>query len=564
MSTLSEQLQLSHYWLREGNIEPAKALLLDMHQRQPDYAPAVELLARVWSHQEQPLRAIELLLSIVGEPTCPASALLLLGDLYLEQSKPHAAIQNYQAALQTSDPSFDVLHNLGLAYAQLFLFQEAVEAFEKASLFNQTSFELQLNWGAALKNLGQYQASLDHLMQAEKIAPLDPRVWLNKGTLFAALDQHIPAIECYEKVTQIDPGCIESHCNKANSLSALGKFDQAAVAFQSALALQPDDSIALFCLSHLQLLQGNYQEGWRNYEHRWQRLNAPIKPFTHLPELVDLKNLHNQKILIWSEQGLGDSIQFCRFLPKLAEMGAQITLATQTPLLELLSTLQGIHQVVDLTTTPKANYDAQIALLSLPYLFQKENIPFPLTIPYLKTDPKKSLIWHNRLQSEKKLKVGLVWSGGVRFTETNDSFNNRRNVPLELIARLRTIPSIQFYSLQKGELAETELMEKKSALWPSDNLIIFTAELKTFADTAALIENLDLVISVDTSTVHLAGALGKPVWLLNRFDSCWRWLIQQETSHWYPSARIFNQPNSGNWGAVLEQVAVQLKALSKK
>jgi len=563
MNTLPEQLQLCHHWLREGNIELAKVLLLDINRQHPLFAPAIELLAQVWSHQNQPLQAIGLLKTITGKDTCPASAILLLGDLYLEQGNPKAAIQHYQLALKTNEPFFDVLHNLGLAYAQLFLFREAVDSFEKASQYNSLSLELQINWGAALKNLGRLQESLEHLLLAEKMEPLNPAIWLNKGVTFEALNQQVQAIESYKVAIDLQPTYLEAHCNLANSLMLTRKFDQALVHFEKALTLAPNDPDTLFNLSHLQLSHSDFINGWKNAENRWLCQNALRKPFQHIPELKSLANIELKKILVWSEQGLGDSIQFCRLLPTLIEKGAEITFITQNPLIEVFRTLKGLENIFPLSQDIDGSFEFQISLMSLPLLFVESGIHAPDTNPYLGCNPEKAAYWKKRLQNLRKLKVGLVWSGGFRENKPESwPVNAKRNIPFKLFAELQDISGIQFFSLQKGNPAEQELLQERASIWPSENLSIITSELHSFEDTAALINNLDLVISVDTSTAHLAGALGKPIWMLNRYDSCWRWLIGQEDTHWYPTMRIFNQPSSGDWASVLASVKSELLKLT--
>jgi tetratricopeptide (TPR) repeat protein len=488
----------------------------------------------------------------------------MLGDLYLVEERPAEAISLYKSAINSEKPFFEVLHNLGLAHAKLFLFSEAVKFFEKAALLNPNSFELQVNWGASLKNLGRYKESLEHLLEAERMEPLDPRILLNIGVTLEALDQQSEALECYEKALNIDPHFLEAHCNKANSLLVLRKHEDADAAFQKALLLNPTDPDTLHNLSFLQLSIGDYKNGWRNYEQRWHRQNAQKKLFFNIPPLLNLENIKNKKILAWSEQGLGDSLQFCRYLSVLSEMGANITLATHTPLIEVFKTLKGIEHLIAIDDQTPVDCEAQVSLLSLPYLFQEADLQNPSDIPYLQSNPSKNLIWKERLRNEKKLKVGLVWNGGFRPNQPEIwAVNARRNIPLAIIAKLKTIPNVQFFSLQKGEPAESELLSKRLALWPESNLSIFTEELKTFEDTAALIDNLDLVISVDTSTAHLAGALGKPLWILNRYDSCWRWLINQESTHWYPNARIFNQPAIGDWESVINKVEEELIYLVK-
>ena len=562
MDKLAEQIQIAEHWLKCGDLAQARSLLESIVRESPKHGPATELLASILAYEGKLPQATDLLLKLTRHSDCSASIKIALGDLYLEQGNFELAVHQYTSALKAVEPFFEVLHNLGLAYAKLFLFKEAVEQFEKAALINRASFELQMNWGAALKNLGQYQGSLEHLFEAEKIEPHDPRVWLNKGVTLEALDRQREALVCYQTAIGLNPNYLEAHCNKANSLMVTGEYEQALKAFQQALALNPNDPDTLYNLSFLQLSQGNYADGWQNYEHRWHRENAPKKPFNHIPALINLDDLTNKNILVWSEQGLGDSLQFCRYIPRLIEMGAIITVATQPQLIEILKTLKGVRRVISIEDKPPAECDAQVSMLSLPFLFSQALIPTPSSTSYLSANPNKTLEWHGRMKNLEGLKVGLVWNGGFRAKQPELwAINARRNIPLASIAKLKDVAGIQFFSLQKGEPAETELLEQRTNVWPNDNLSIFTPELNSFEDTAALIENLDLVITVDTSTAHLVGALGKPVWILNRYDACWRWLINQETSHWYPSARLFNQPTPGNWDAVMGMVALALQRL---
>jgi len=550
--------QLIDYWIQNEHKESAKPLLLDILERDPHNIAAIQRLALVC-----PKEAPQLLSKIIGMPNCPPPIKMVVADLYLEQGDPHSAIYHYHSLISSSEPFFEVLHNLGLAYVQINLFKEAVEQFERAAEYLPNSFELHVNWGAALKNLGRYHESLEHLSKAGKIEPEDPRVWLNKGVTFDALNDSLEAIKSYDLALKIDPGYLEAYCNKANSLLVMGNYAEALAAYKSALTIKPKDPDTLYNLSFLQLLQGNYDEGWKNYETRWFRENAPIRPFDHIQPLVNLDSIQGKNILVWSEQGLGDSIQFSRFIPHLASMGAQVSLVTQPQLIEILSTVEGIQEVFSQYEKVIGTFDAQVPLMSLPFLFHNAKQQFPSEFPYIRSNRFKANIWQKKLQDMKGLKVGLVWSGGFRPEQPELwTVNARRNIPFSKMARLKDIPGIQFVSLQKGDPAETELQLERPLIWPNDNLSIYASDLKNFEDTAALIENLDLVISVDTSTAHLAGALGKPLWILNRYDSCWRWLKKQEKTHWYPSAKIFNQSSPGNWDEVIARVEEELRLLS--
>jgi hypothetical protein len=225
----------------------------------------------------------------------------------------------------------------------------------------------------------------------------------------------------------------------------------------------------------------------------------------------------------------------------------------------VLSTLRGAHAVIEKGAEPPP-FDLYASIMSMPLAFRTRLDAIPADIPYLHAEPAKASAWAERLGARRRPRVGLVWSGGFRPDEPGQwGVNRRRNIPLAMLAPLAGA-DVDFYSLQKGEPAESELAERLAEGWSGPAMTNFVSELHDFSDTAALIENLDLVIAVDTSTAHLAGALGKPVWILNRFDSCWRWLRERTDSPWYPSVRLFRQKTFAEWAPVIEDVAAALKA----
>ncbi|APC05145.1 hypothetical protein AOC10_00665 [Polynucleobacter asymbioticus] len=535
MKTPSPEIALAEYWLMNGEIQKAKVLLTELTQSNNSEVYANSLLSQILTHE---------------------------GNLSLESGYLDQAIHSYRLSLAKSGTSFETLHNLGLAHAQLFQYKQASQYFKEACSIEPNSFEAQINYGSCLKNLGAYDESLEHLFQAEKLNPKDARVWLNKGVTFDAMGLPKDAIQCYEKAITLDAKYLEAYTNKANAFLILGQYEEAEKSYAAALALSPSDPDTHYNLAFLQLAQGNYEHGWKNYEYRWLRENAPKKLFPTIPELTTLNEIKDKQILIWGEQGLGDTLQFSRYISALKKLGAHITLACQKELIEVLQGIDGLEKIISSGDALPHTYDAQASLMSLPFLLQQSHMQEPEAKPYITSNDLKRAEWARKLEKEKKLKVGLVWSGGFRAEQPELwSVNARRNIPIEVISKLQHIPGIQFYSLQKGEPAETELDSQHENIWPSSNLTILAKELNNFSDTAAVIENLDLVISVDTSTAHLAGALGKPVWILNRFDSCWRWLIQQEKTRWYPTATIFNQPALGDWGSVIKNVGADLRSL---
>ena len=308
---------------------------------------------------------------------------------------------------------------------------------------------------------------------------------------------------------------------------------------------------------------GDYASGWELHEWRFRQpaYLRKQRSFSQ-PQWLGKESLAGKVILLHAEQGLGDTLQFCRYAPLVAAMGAHVLLEVQEPLVRLLQCLPGNITVVS-AGTPLGDFDFHCPLLSLPLAFKTTLHAIPLSEGYLFADPEKAEKWEQRLSHYGSVpRVGLVWSGGFRADQPEVwNVNERRNIPLERIATLNC-PGILFVSLQKGNPAEAELRECKGTVWPSDNLVDAAEQLRDFSDTAALIARLDLVISVDTSTAHLAAAMGKPVWLLNRFDTCWRWLEHGTESPWYDAVRLYRQRDFANWDSVLTDVRDALLQLS--
>jgi hypothetical protein len=320
--------------------------------------------------------------------------------------------------------------------------------------------------------------------------------------------------------------------------------------------------VAYFNRAMASLMVGDYQNGWQDYEWRWQGDNGPIiKDVRYLaqPCWLGRESIAGKAILLHSEQGMGDTIQFCRYAKWVADCGAKVILEVQAPLQGLLAGVEGVFQVVAQGDARPA-FDYYCPLMSLPLAFKTTLATLPARTPYIKIDAQKALYWKERLGEKSKLRVGLVWSGGFRAHQPELwAINDRRNVPLAMFAALKH-PDIEFYSLQKGQPAESELADLVAGNWDGPHLTDFTVELRDFSDAAALLEQLDLLISVDTSAAHLAGAMGKPVWILNRFDSCWRWLLDRTDSPWYPTARLYRQESAGDWDGVIRRVRSDLHA----
>jgi hypothetical protein len=329
------------------------------------------------------------------------------------------------------------------------------------------------------------------------------------------------------------------------------------MSYDRAIALKPDLADAYWNQSLCLLLLGRFDQGWRQFEWR-KRLNEPIaaRSFPQ-PLWLGEHDIMGKTLFIWWEQGFGDTLQFCRYAKLVEARGAKVVMSVQEPLRELLKQISPTIEIIGPDDVP-TDFDYHCPLLSLPLAFKTTLSNIPAKIPYLKSNVEKSLFWKEKLGEKSKLRVGLVWSGGFRPNQPELwSVNRRRNIPLAKLAALKH-PGIEFFSLQKGQPAESELAELIREKWDGPHIFDFTSLLNDFSDTAALIKNLDLLISVDTSTAHLAGALGKHVWILNRFDIDWRWLLDTTDSPWYPTVKLYRQEKAGDWDDVVQRIRMDL------
>ncbi|HEX3989780.1 MAG TPA: O-linked N-acetylglucosamine transferase, partial [Acetobacteraceae bacterium] len=303
------------------------------------------------------------------------------------------------------------------------------------------------------------------------------------------------------------------------------------------------------------ILLGNLPAGLQLHERRWELLKGEFQPKSTQPVWLGETCIAGKVLYLHREQGLGDTLQFCRYATMAARAGAQVILEVESTLVRPISSLQGVTRVIA-EDDPVPDHDLRCPIMSLPLAFGTTIETIPAEIPYLHADPADAEMWRDRLRGIEGKKVGLVWAGASRtgLGAGVVAADRRRSIALARLAPVTSVSGCTFFSLQLGAAAE-QTKQAPAGMALRDH----TGELSDFADTAALVDNLDLVISVDTSTAHLAGAMGKPVWLLNRFDTCWRWFLEREDSPWYPTMRIFRQPYPGDWDHVIRSVASALR-----
>jgi hypothetical protein len=382
-----------------------------------------------------------------------------------------------------------------------------------------TSAEAHDQIGLALAESGRYGEAIDHFRQAVAYDPRPAVFWANLGMM----------------------------------LKIEGRFDEALDVYAQALARSPDDTQIRVNRAVTLLHAGRFVEAWQDKD--W--VLAPpgqhaLPRQTMLPAMSELADLTGRTVLVVQEEGLGDTLQFMRYLPLLVVRGARVAVAVPPELTRLMRTVPGVADVPE-TDAPVPRHDFHCSFNGLPRAFGTTLETIPCDVPYLAADPTLAGDWAQLLPATGALRVGLVWAGQARpWLPGFVGLDRRRSTSLATLAPLAAVSGVQFVSLQKGTTAG----EARPF-----GLVDVMDDVRDFADTAAIVANLDLVISVDTSVVHLAGAMGKPVFLLDRYDNCWRWLSGREDSPWYPTLRIFRQQRNGEWGPVIDRVAVALSEM---
>jgi tetratricopeptide (TPR) repeat protein len=464
------------------------------------------------------------------------------------------ALAGFERAI-VLNPDFAEAHKgRGDALAKLRRFEAALTSYGRAMRLKPDFGDAHNNAGCALEELCRHEEALHAFDIAIALLPTEFRGYSNRGVTLAALGRFEAALSDADMAIELQPGDADAHFNRGNALRDLGRHEEALSAYARGIALRPGHARAGWAQSHSQLATGDFEQGWRNFEGRWNAMPERKRHDLRGPPWLGDSQIDNKTIIVHAEQGLGDSLQFCRYIPMLATR-ATVILEVPPMLVRLFGTLRGVSGIVA-AGDPLPRFDAWIPMMSLPLAFRTTVATIPADVPYLRADPERAAAWRSRIAGLPGRKIGLVWAGAARRDNPLAlAADRRRSVTLQHFASLATIPELSVISLQKGDGAE-------QARTPPPGLVVhdWTEELDDFAGTAALVEALDLVISVDTSVAHLAGALGKPVWILNRYDQCWRWLRDRTDSPWYPTARLFRQQTPGDWSTVIEQITRALRA----
>jgi tetratricopeptide (TPR) repeat protein len=469
-----------------------------------------------------------------------------LGLINYRRGRLDVALALIQAALQADLDRADGFSSLGLVFHALKQFERALKSYDAGLRLAPGDIELLSRRGVALLELGRPREALDDFGRVLATAPDHLDALGNRGNALIKLNRPVEALASYDKALTIAPGNAQLLTNRAAALRRLDRPHEAVMSARRALVSRPDFAQARFVEGVARLTLGDFS-GWRGYEARWGVgfLAAHRRNFT-APLWLGDSSLDGKTILLHAEQGYGDTLQFMRYAPLFAGRGANVILEVQPELARLLSPLSGVAAVIARgKSLPR--FDCHCPLLSLPLAFATELATIPAQIPYVAPADQDVALWRERLPRRRPL-VGLVWSG--ERTHDNDS---NRSLPLETLLPLLQTPNVTFVSLQH------EVRDEDASLLQQQSAVVHVGDrLRDFADTAAAVSLLDAVISADTAVAHLAGAMGKPLSLLLPFGADFRWLRERDDSPWYPTARLFRQPEFGDWRSVIEALRREL------
>ncbi len=519
------------------------------HQRavvlRPDVAPFHNNLAVALTAAGQLPSAVESFRRAISLRPDDAELHYNLANVLLGLGDVAPAIESYAACIRINPTCGEAWCNLSVALRRIGELQQAVQAARRAVELLPNSAEARSNLGMTLAETGELAEAIDHYRLALAVNPTSTATHFNLGNALVQIGDLPGAVEAYDAALALNDQLVGAHCNRANAILRLGDRISARRGYESALKLAPDSADAHWNHGLLLLLEGNYERGWE--EHEWRNRLTPPSSLQLPQPLWKGEPLEGKTILLHAEHGLGDTVQFARYVPLVAARGGRVILRVQPALKRLMGTLPGVTELIA-EGEPFPRFDVQCPLMSLPIAFGTRIHTIPWNGPYLSADPAP---WQPRLGAPSgRLRIGLVWAGSV-----GHQYDLQRSMQLPMFQPIADLPGVDLISLQKGPA---------TASLPACPFTIrdFTPDLHDFADTAGLIASVDLVITVDTSVAHVAAAMGKPVWVLLAYAPDWRWMVDREYSPWYPTMRLFRQTMRDAWGDVIRYVAAAVSSIA--
>jgi tetratricopeptide (TPR) repeat protein len=543
---------LGRVLLKQGKHSEAEVEFQRGLQINPRGIAGWEGLAGLHMQTDRPEAAMQALHSLLKLHPQHVDAIVLLSELMTRQGSIAEAERGFQIALGLAPQRVDAYVGLGVVLTEKKQLHAACEQFEQAIRLAPNSVAAYSNLGNAQRELGDFSAAAKSLERAISIAPKHASVLANLGSLCLDRHQYLQAQHYFQQALEHEPSYPHAQIGMASIFSIEGKTQTALEILREVVQRKPQLVQAQFNLAVLELRLGNWRSGFERYEWRWRLPYFPIRDY---PQPVwDGAPVRDKTLLLYSEQGMGDTLQFCRYAAAAKQRVGCVLLEAPRALHDLLHRTQGIDAMVE-SDKGFRDFDYHLPLMSLPRVFQTTPETVPASVPYLTADPARQVLWQVKFPATEDFRIGVVWRGNPKYRGDQE-----RSVALDRFAPLAKMDKVRLFALQKEQVdEEIARMAEKFAV------VDLAAELdndgSAFVDSAAVMQQLDLVITVDSAPAHLAGALGVPVWLLLAYNADWRWLESREDSPWYPTMRLFRQPAPGNWVTVFERLACELAQL---
>jgi len=584
MSPIDMQMEEALRYHRAGELTRANKIYAAILEAAPDHPDALHLSGVIAHQTGRQDAAVQLIKRAIAMDPKEASFYVNLGNALMEQGHLDEAIGCYGRAHQMAPDSAELCFNLGNAHRTQGNLVEAADWYQKALNMAPAFHDAHNNLAAVWIAMGEFKAAIRCCRKMVELRPDDADTYVHMGAALKGDGKKDAAAACYQKAIHLKPDAPEPYFSLGNLLHEQGRLEAAVEMYQEAISLKPDyiDAIdnlgktrrdlgmlseAMSCyerslqlnpgnvetrfdMATLHLLQGDFADGWIGYEWRFKRENwKSVYPYPFDIPRWQGEPFTGKRLLVHSEQGLGDSLQFVRYLPMVKERGGEVVFETVGPLMNLFRGLEGVDRLIEgpAYTNQSMHFHFYVPLLSLPGVFGTRMETIPSKTPYIYPDSQKIRIWEQRLADKKGFRIGLVWAGKAS--------DRRRSCPLIEMAPLLQVAGVVFLGLQRGEASEEVTRLPDSMAFENIGELF-----EDFSDTAAAIEHLDLVISIDTSVAHLAGAMNKPVWVPLIKSPDWRWFMDRDDSPWYPTMRLFRQTRAGQWDRPVRQLKEALSA----
>ncbi|HEX3502528.1 MAG TPA: tetratricopeptide repeat protein [Xanthobacteraceae bacterium] len=536
---------------QQGRLRDAEKLYARVLKAAPNQYDALNLLGTIKAQQGHIGEAHRLFAAAVKANPAAPQGLSNLGQALHALKRGAEALEYLDRARALAADDINILYQHANVLLSLDRPSEALSEFQAVLARAPQHVEARVNCGLAQAALGLSEQALAEFDAALALAPGHPGAHYNRGVALIKLGRYEEAVAANDRALAVEPGHSNALLNRGKALAQLNRHDEALASYGRVLAIKKDQADAHFNQALALLNLGQYQRGFAAYEWRWRRTGMPPHKSRGKPLWLGEYPLARKTILLHAEQGLGDTIQFARYAPVLAAAGAKVVLEVQPELKALMSRLDGVASVIargDAPSPQNPAFDVHCPLGSLPLALKTEPGTVPAHVPYLTADGARLAKWSTEIGALPQPRIAIAWSG-------NPSHDNDRNrsIALRRLAPLFAARSASFISIQR------ELRSEDAEILATSGVTHIGAALEDFADTAAVLALCDLVITVDTAAAHLAGAMGRPVWVLVPFAPDWRWTLSGETTPWYPTARLFRQSELNDWDSVIAQLAAELR-----